>query len=176
MSSHAAAPLSTESSTSGTERRLTYLPAPPSVRPRKRHWAPRVWEGLDCFAWLRLLTANRFAVPPSHWYIAAFVSANSVMNSTLRWILNGWHGERVRSTTIDRPPLFVIGHWRTGTTLLHELLIRDPRFGFPDMQDCFNPNHALLTSGFFKRYCRWMLPDKRPMDNMRVGWERPQED
>jgi hypothetical protein len=72
--------------------------------------------------------------------------------------------------------VFVIGHWRTGTTLLHELLIRDARFGFPDMVDCFEPHHALLTNRFFKRYCRWMLPEKRPMDNMLFGWERPQED
>lgn len=148
----------------------------PAVKPRKRQWAPRVWEGMDYFAWLRLLTANRFAVDPPYWYIAAIVSVNSVWNTALRWMLNGWHGDRVREARIDRPPLFVIGHWRTGTTLLHELLIRDPQFGFPDMQDCFNPCHALLTSGFFKRYCRWMLPDKRPMDNMLVGWERPQED
>lgn len=131
---------------------------------------------MDCFVWLRLLAANHFAVPPSHWYVVPFVSVNSMMNTALRWIQDGLHGERVRNTVIERPPLFVIGHWRTGTTLLHELFIRDERFGFPDMQDCFNPNHALLTNQFFKRYFRWMLPSKRPMDNMHFAWEGPQED
>ena len=28
----------------------------------------------------------------------------------------------------------------------------------------------------FKRYGAWLLPDKRPMDNMPFAWERPQED
>jgi hypothetical protein len=130
---------------------------------------------MDCFSWLRLLWANRCAVPPSYWYIAATVSVNSVANVALRWVLNGLYGDRIRATEVV-PPVFVLGHWRTGTTLLHELLIRDQRFGFPDMQDCFNPHHALLTNRFFKRYGRWLLPDKRPMDNMLLGWDRPQED
>lgn len=146
------------------------------AKKHKRQWAPRLWEGADCFTWLRLLKRNRFAVEPAYWYIAAIVSVNSVTNTVLGWVQNGWHGERLRATVIDKPPVFVIGHWRTGTTLLHELLIRDTRFGFPDMQDCFNPHHALLTNQFFKRYGGWMLPDKRPMDNMPFGWERPQED
>ncbi|QJW99474.1 sulfotransferase family protein [Frigoriglobus tundricola] len=154
------------------------LRAPP-VTPtgtRKRQWAPRIWESTDCFSWLRMLRANHFAVHPAYWYIAGIVSVNSVLNTVLRWTLDGLYGERVRETGIDRHPVFVIGHWRTGTTLLHELLIRDPQFGFPDMQDCCNPHHALLTNGFYKRYGRWLLPEKRPMDNMRFGWERPQED
>ncbi|MFM8271106.1 MAG: sulfotransferase family protein [Gemmata sp.] len=151
-------------------------PPSPAPTPKKREWAPRIWEGTDVFTWMRLLKDNGFAVQPGYWYIAGIVSVNSVMNTCLRWVLNGWHGQRIRDTALQKPPVFVIGHWRTGTTMLHELLIRDPRFGYPDMQDCFNPQSALLTHGFFKRYCSWMLPDKRPMDNMPFGWERPQED
>jgi omega-hydroxy-beta-dihydromenaquinone-9 sulfotransferase len=177
MPSTAAAASPADSPADGPEPKLTYVPAPPPQAPRhKRQWAPRLWEGSDCFTWLRLLAANNFAVQPPYWYIAAIVSVNSVMNMTLRWVLNGLHGDRVRDTVIDKHPVFVIGHWRTGTTLMHELLIRDQRFGFPDMQDCVNPHHALLTNRFFKRYARWMLPEKRPMDNMHFGWERPQED
>jgi omega-hydroxy-beta-dihydromenaquinone-9 sulfotransferase len=153
----------------------TAAPAAPPAKPHKRQWAPRVWEGMDSFSWLRLLKANGFAVHPPYWYIALAVSVSAAMNLSLRWILNGMYGDRIRDANLQ-PPVFVLGHWRTGTTLMHELLIQDARFGFPDMQDCFNPHHALLTNRFFKTYCRWMLPGKRPMDNMLFGWERPQED
>jgi hypothetical protein len=169
MPSTAAAPATADPAA----RELAPKPAPAK---RGRQWAPRLWESMDCFSWLRMLKANNFAVQPPYWYIAGIVSVNSVMNTALRWVLDGMYGERVRATVIEKPPVFVIGHWRTGTTLLHELLIRDPRFGFPDMQDCFNPQHALLTNRLYKRYGRWLLPEKRPMDNMRFGWERPQED
>ena len=29
---------------------------------------------------------------------------------------------------LEEPPIFIIGHWRTGTTFLHELLMLDERF------------------------------------------------
>src|SRR5947209_7713303 len=94
------------------EPKLTYLPPPPPTPPskRRRQWAPRLWEGTDCFTWMRMLRANKFSVRPAHWYIAAFVSVNSILNTTLRWWLNGLHGERVRDTELREPPVFVIGH------------------------------------------------------------------
>ena len=45
------------------------ITAPPARKP-KRQWSPRLWEGTDCFSWLRMLAANNFAVQPSYWYIA----------------------------------------------------------------------------------------------------------
>src|SRR5262249_50881069 len=71
---------------------------------------------------------------------------------------------------------FIIGHWRTGTTLLHEMVTLDPRFACPTTYHCLNPNHALLTEGLADVCLRWMLPSRRPMDNMPMGWGRPQED
>ncbi len=32
----------------------------------------------------------------------------------------------VRQVEIKHPPLFIVGHYRSGTSLLHELLDRDP--------------------------------------------------
>src|SRR5262249_34441633 len=66
--------------------------------------------------------------------------------------------------------------WRTGTTLLHELLIQDPRHCFPNTYQCLDPNNFLLTERYFKKWFWFLLPERRPMDNMEVGWERPQED
>lgn len=72
------------------------------------------------------------------------------------------------------PPLFVLGFWRSGTTLLHELLSCDPRFGFPSTYACLNPSHFLITEA-------WAAQQKnviaaRPMDNMSYSWGSPQED
>ena len=72
--------------------------------------------------------------------------------------------------------MFVLGHWRTGTTLLHELLIQDPAHASPTTLHCFLPNHFLLTEDFFKKYLWFLVPEKRPMDNMAMGWDEPQED
>jgi hypothetical protein len=94
----------------------------------------------------------------------------------LKWVEIAWYGRRIARTPIQQPPLFILGHWRTGTTLLHELLILDPRHTFPTTYECLEPNHFLLTERLFTRWLTFLMPSRRPMDNMAAGWDRPQED
>ena len=142
----------------------------------KKQWAPRIWEGCDFFVWLRLLARNRFAVHWPYLYIAVIITFVSFIHTILRWIQQAIYGHKIARTEIREAPIFIIGHWRTGTTYLHELLILDERHGFPTTYECFEPNHFLLTERFFARWLRFLMPSRRPMDNMRAGWERPQED
>jgi hypothetical protein len=143
---------------------------------RQREWAPRIWQGCNLPAWLRLLARNRFAIHWSCWYIAIIVTIVSSLHTILRSIQALCYGRRIRRTPIRRAPIFIIGHWRTGTTFLHELLILDQRHTFPNTYECLEPNHFLLTERFFTRWMRFLMPSRRPMDNMAAGWERPQED
>ena len=149
-------------------------PAPPIAK--KPEWAPRMWEGCDFFAWLKLLFRNRCAVHPRYWYIAAIITVVSFNNTLLRLLQDAIYGRAIRKTRITQAPIFILGHWRTGTTLLHELMICDERFGFPTTFECMMPNHFLLTEGFFLRWLRFLMPSTRPMDNMKAGFDRPQED
>lgn len=146
----------------------------PSSPGKPREWSPRMWQGCNFFAWLELLARNRFAVPVPYWYIAAIVTPVSFVHTMLRWHQHVVFGPRISAARVTSP-LFVLGHWRTGTTLLHELLILDDRHTFPDTFFCMVPNHPLVTERFFKRYLSFLMPDKRPMDNMAAGWDRPQE-
>ena len=142
----------------------------------KDEWTPRLWEGMDFLAWVQLLARNRFKVHPKFAYIAAIICGVSFANMVLRWLQHGRFGRQIADTEIPLHPIFVLGHWRTGTTLLHELMILDERFSYPDTFDCLEPNHTLLTEHFFKRHMKWVVPNRRPMDNMAVGFDRPQED
>ncbi|QDT69779.1 Sulfotransferase domain protein [Planctomycetes bacterium MalM25] len=91
----------------------------------------------------------------------------------INWLV---FGRKLRLARPTSPPLFVLGHWRSGTTLLHELLIRDPRHVYPTTFECFAPHHFLVTESWLTPLIGWLLPKKRPMDNVATGWERPQED
>lgn len=147
------------------------------AKPRKpREWAPRMWLGCTFIAWLRLLVRNRFAVHWTLWYIAVIDTIISLMNSCLGCLQTLIYGRRITRTPIAHAPLFIIGHWRTGTTFLHELLILDERHNFPTTYQCFAPEHFLLTESFFPKWLPFLMPDRRPMDNMAAGWDRPQED
>jgi hypothetical protein len=135
-----------------------------------------MWLGCNFLAWLRLLVRNRFAVHWSLWYIAAIDTIVSLFNSSLGALQALIYGRRVARTPIPHAPLFIIGHWRTGTTFLHELLILDERHNYPTTYQCFAPNHFLLTGGVFPKWLPFLMPKRRPMDNMAAGWDRPQED
>ena len=143
--------------------------------PARRDWAPRIWEGCDFFAWLNLLFQNRFAVHWSCLYIAVVVTMVSAFHTVLRYLQQILYGNDAARTPL-RPPLFILGHWRTGTTLLHEFLIQDKRHTFPNTYECLEPNHFLLTEKLFTRWLQFLMPAHRPMDNMAAGWEKPQED
>jgi hypothetical protein len=135
-----------------------------------------LWEGCDFSAWLRLLARNRFAVHPSRWPVAAAVTFASLVNTALGVLTTVCRGWRVRRAPVPRAPLFIIGHWRTGTTVLHELLALDERHAAPSTYECLAPGHFLLTESWLPRLLWFLMPALRPMDNMAAGWDRPQED
>jgi len=150
--------------------------ASPAEKSSPRRWAPRMWLGCDIRAWTRLLVHNRFAIGPSYWYIAAVDTIASLVNTGLGVPQKLWYGRRIARHEIEEPPVFIIGHWRTGTTLLHELMAMDPQNAVPTTYECFAPHHFLVTERVATRLLRFMMPQRRPMDDMPTGWDRPQED
>ena len=85
---------------------LETVATPSPLKPRKQEWTPRLWEGMDCFTWMRLLRDNNFAVQPPYWYLVGTISVSSVINTVLGWARNGWHGDRIRDAVVE-PPVFV---------------------------------------------------------------------
>jgi hypothetical protein len=73
-----------------------------------------------------------------------------------------------------RNAVVVLGYWRSGTTLLHELLCIDDRYTFPTTHACMNPHHFLLTEA--SALARGGSSAQRPMDEMEVRSGSPQED
>src|SRR5262249_38094383 len=93
-----------------------------------------------------------------------------------RWLQQAILGRRIRKTKITQPPIFILGHWRTGTTWLHELLALDPRLGSPNTYECLDPNHFLISERLLTPWLKFFVPSHRPMDNMKAGFDRPKED
>ncbi len=141
-----------------------------------RLWIPRVWDGMMPAGWFRLLARNRLAISPRCLSMAALISVITLFNWAFALTQSVLFGRRIRRTKIQDDPIFVVGHWRSGTTLLHELLVLDPRFTFPSNYDCFAPTHFLVSGWLIRPTLGLLLPSRRPMDNMAFGWNHPQED
>ncbi|MFX1326031.1 MAG: sulfotransferase, partial [Promethearchaeota archaeon] len=81
----------------------------------------------------------------------------------------------IKKISLHSDPIFIIGHWRSGTTHLHNLLCQDPQFGYITMLQASFPK-SFLSNSFFEFFMGHFLPETRPMDNMRMGTKETQED
>lgn len=159
------------------------MAAPPAAEtPRARiydlHWffTPRLWCGMRLGVWLRLLNRGHWRLRGWNWLSLLSITPATVLQSLGCLAQRLTLERRALESPLAQPPLFILGHWRSGTTLLHELLVRDPRHAFPTTYQCNMPDHCLLTQGWLPPLLGWLMPARRPMDNMAAGWDHPQED
>lgn len=133
--------------------------------------------GVTFGVWLRLLRQNRFHLSPAYWHRVAVITLASLANSAIAMWETLRHGRAIDEVRITHPPLFILGHWRSGTTLLHDLLAQDTaQFNFANTYQVVNPLTYLTTQGTITRLLPGLVPAKRPMDNMPLSFTSPQED
>lgn len=77
---------------------------------------------------------------------------------------------------IENDPLFILGHWRSGTTYVHNVLCKDKNWGYTTTYQTVFPNIILWGQRFFKSCMGSIMPDKRPTDNMELNPDLPQEE
>ncbi|MDR3183445.1 MAG: sulfotransferase [Planctomycetaceae bacterium] len=144
---------------------------------KDRFWYPRFSDGMTLSAWRKLLAAGKCRIAPIRWGMAVIITALAICcNSPAAQLQRFCYGKRIRETELTEPPVFIIGHWRSGTTLLHEYLIRDEQFAFADTFACFAPAHFIVSRYTLRPLAALLMPKKRPIDNMEAGFDRPQED
>ncbi len=102
-----------------------------------------------------------------------FIEKTSQQNEKYRLEEAAHFDEALAATTIHESPVFVIGHWRSGTTHLQNILTQDDRFGYLNVVQSLNP-HAFLTResediAAFKE-------TKRFMDNVVLTGKAPSEE
>lgn len=137
--------------------------------------APRMWHGMTFGIWLKMLARGGFRVSPGRLPMSLSVTAASMVNSALWLFEELFNGRRINKVELQ-PPLMIVGHWRTGTTLLHELMVLDDQFSYPTTFQVMAPHHFLSSGWIARPVLNWTLPKHRPMDAMELGVDLPQED
>ena len=88
--------------------------------------------------------------------------------------------KRYRKLLADKPlehdPVFILGHWRSGTTFMHNVFSCDKHFGYNTTYQTVFPHLMMWGQPFFKKNMSWLMPDKRPTDNMELAVDLPQEE
>ena len=112
-----------------------------------------LFEGITFDAWLNLLRREQFKIDPVCWPRAAWITALSVVNSAAAKTAETSVRHRDRGHAVEAP-IFILGHYRSGTTHLHELLATDNRFASPNRYQTFNPRTFLLTERWLRAFGR----------------------
>ena len=126
-------------------------------------------------AWLRLLWENGGAAP-AYWGRLARILVPTTLATPLRLVERLRYGAPVARVRIDKPPVFVVGLPRSGTTHLHNLLSQDPQFGSVSTFHAAVPTFFLIGRGRLKEVMARFAPATRPMDAMKVSMDAPQEE
>ena len=132
-------------------------------------------QGMTAGAWWSVLRRNRFAVDPRYWPRAAFQTAVSLTNEGFARWEDAAHG-RTDDAGVVEAPLFILGHFRSGTTHLHNLLALDPQFAFPTLYQTLYPRSFRTTQAFIPRLGGFLLLRTRPHDNVALDFGVPNED
>jgi hypothetical protein len=107
---------------------------------------------------------------------ALLIGTLAVAGLPLRLLERLVFGRRLARVRITQPPVFIIGHWRSGTTHLHNLMSQDPAFGHVSMYQAIAPGCTLIGGRWLERVLGRIVPKKRPMDNMTWPTGAPQEE
>ncbi|GAH11813.1 unnamed protein product [marine sediment metagenome] len=79
--------------------------------------------GANFSTWMRLLIENKFNLSLNKLPQIFFVTLVVVFFTPLSIIEKLLFDRKVKKIKLKQDPLFILGHWRQGTTFLHEILL-----------------------------------------------------
>ncbi len=85
---------------------------------------------------------------------------------------------KYQKKTIKKAPIFILGHWRSGTTHLHNLLCQDPQMAYVTTYQSVFPDTLFNKLGrfLFLGFSKLLIPSTRKGDNVSLGASLPQEE
>lgn len=86
------------------------------------------------------------------------------------------YGNKIARTEVGEDPIFVLGHWRSGTTYLHNLLTQAPGSYYVDTYQSVFPHQVLSAQWLYKTMMRLKMPKKRAADGVPLSADNPQEE
>ena len=104
------------------------------------------------------------------------IGLSCVLRQPLAWLDAARYGGAVARQPIDPPPIFIVGHWRSGTTHLQNLISQDRQFARVTLHQAAMPREFLCAPAKMVAGLQKMLPQTRLMDDVPVSADAPWEE
>jgi hypothetical protein len=115
------------------------------------------------------------SISPKYYLKTCITLIFSFIGTLFHFIDKIYFKRKVEKYNFKESPVFILGHWRSGTTLLHNLLTLDPLAGYVTTYHAVFPNN-LRSKWLFKTFMRVFMPKVRPGDQVKISINFPQED
>lgn len=132
--------------------------------------------GTRTFILFQLIFRNGIRLHPKYIGYLIILFQSSLFSTFLAFREKLRFGKKLKEFKTPEDPIFIVGHWRTGSTFLHQILQRDPQFTAPTLLQTTYPESFLRSRNFIAPVMSKFLPETRPMDNVKLGVDDPQED
>lgn len=139
----------------------------------KQRRLPHPLSGGTVENWLRILRRYGGSIEGGSLGRAAAISLCTLLVAPGRIYESLRYRRQIARQPLDPPPVFIIGHWRSGTTHLHNLMLQDPQWGHVSLLQCAVPHLYLTLRTPLARFLSRRIPDTRPMDNVPTGLDAP---
>lgn len=126
--------------------------------------------------WLKLLEENHFHIARECIPQALYISATSLVLSPAAAAESLIYNKRIRETKIEKDPIFILGHWRSGTTYLQNVLSRDEQFGWFDPVNTVGLPYSILLGKLIEKPVEKGIANGRPQDNVQYSLDLPMEE
>lgn len=101
----------------------------------------------------------------------------SLLGSPIRLLQRLIFNKKIRQISFENhPPLFIIGHFRSGTTYLHTLMSKDRKYSTPTIYHALFINYCLIGGKWLKRLLSPLMPKQRIQDRVVVTLDEPDEE
>ncbi len=124
--------------------------------------------------WLKLLQANK-GIEHQYLFKGILISLASISGIPNRILEKLIFDRQIEKISVESP-IFIVGHWRSGTTYLHNLITQDENLGYVSSLQAWTPELFLGSKPIVKYILKRFLPENRPMDNIKLSGELPQEE
>lgn len=125
--------------------------------------------------WIRVLVENKFSIDFKYIPKALFVTFVTLFFSPFILLEKIIYNKRINACQL-KAPIFILGHMRSGTTFLHYLLCQDPNLTYITTSEAIFPGIFLTMRNVVYSIMKSSLPEKRPMDNIAIDRDSPQEE
>lgn len=126
--------------------------------------------------WLRLRRKSRGKIETDRRTQAALITTVSLLLYPFAMLEKALFDGQIEKTEIKKDPVFILGHWRSGTTYLQNMLSRDGQFGWADPVRTAMFSNYILLGWLLRGGVKHGLKGARPMDAVEYRLDLPMEE